>query len=86
MLGPLGGDAIKMPLMLEKSRKEAQALANSLGKSPEEGGVIYGYKYTMNNGDYGFKGDDIKFLTVSEIKTWENNGQVAEVYIAYKED
>ena len=86
MLGPLGGDAIKMPLMLEKSRKEAQALANSLGKPPEEGGVIYGYKYTMNNGDYGFKGDDIKFLTVSEIKTWENNGQVAEVYIAYKED
>ena len=86
MLGPLGGDAIKMPLMLEKSRKDAQALANSLCKAREEGGVIYGYKYTMNNGDYGFKGDDIKFITADEIKTWENNGQVAEVYIAYPEE
>ena len=85
MLGPLGGDAIKMPLMLEKSREKAQELANSLGKDRTEGGVIYGYKYTMNNGDYGFKGDDIKFITTDEIKTWENNGQVAEVYIAYCE-
>ena len=34
----------------------------------------------------GFKGDDIKFITADEIKTWENNGQVAEVYIAYPEE
>ena len=86
MLGPLGGDAVKMPLMLDKARKDAQAKADSLGRGRDEGGVIYGYKYTMNNGDYAFKGDDIKFITNDEIKTWENNGQVAEVYLAYKED
>lgn len=85
MLGPLGGDSIKMPLMLEKSKKQAQELANSLDQGPDEGGVIYGYKYTMNNGDYGFKGDDIKFISNEEIMTWKNNGQVADVYIAYKE-
>lgn len=86
MLGPLGGDAIRIAKMLDKSREKAQELANSLEQGKDEGGVIYGYKYTMNNGDYGFRGDDIKFLTNDEIKTWTNNGQVAEVYIAYKED
>lgn len=86
MLGPLGGDRLWSPKDLEKCRVEAQEKANAQEKGKDEGGFVYGYMYTMNNSNYGFKGDDIKFNAPEDLHTWEINGQVKEVYVAYKEN
>lgn len=84
MLGPLGGDRLWNPKELEKCKEAAQELADAQDKGAEEGGIIYGYMYTMNNSNYGYKGDDLEFKTVAEIEAFDANGQVKETYVVYK--
>ena len=54
-------------------------------KSADEGGIIYGYMYTMNNSNYGYKGDDLEFKSAAEIAAFDANGQVKETYVVYKQ-
>ena len=53
MLGPLGGDRLWNPKELDKCKAAAQELVDAQDKGAEEGGIIYGYMYTMNNSNYG---------------------------------
>lgn len=85
MLGPLGGDRLWNPKELDKCKEAAQELVDAQGKGADEGGIIYGYQYTMNNSDYGFKGDDLEFKTTAEIAAFDANGQVGKTYVAYKQ-
>lgn len=84
MLGPLGGDRLWSPKELKKCKAAAQELVDAQDKSADEGGIIYGYMYTMNNSDYGYKGDDLAFKTTEEIAAFDQNGQVKKTYVVYK--
>ncbi len=84
MLGPLGGDRLWNPKELENCKEEAQKLVDAQDKGADEGGIIYGYIYTMNNSEYGYKGDDLAFKTKDEIAAFDANGQVKETFVAYK--
>lgn len=84
MLGPLGGDRLWNPKELEGCKEEAQKLVDAQDKGADEGGIIYGYIYTMNNSEYGYKGDDLAFKTKDEIEAFDANGQVKETFVAYK--
>jgi hypothetical protein len=85
MLGPLGGDRLWSPKDLDKCKAAAQEIADAQDKGKDEGGIIYGYMYTMNNSNYGFKGDDLEFKTTAEIDAFDANGQVAKTYVVYKQ-
>lgn len=85
MLGPLGGDRLWNPKELDKCKEAAQELVDAQDKDADEGGIIYGYQYTMNNSDYGYKGEDLEFKTTSEIAAFDANGQVGKTYVAYKQ-
>lgn len=85
MLGPLGGDRPWNPKELDKCKAAAQELVNAQDKGEAEGGIIYGYMYTMNNSDYGFKGDDLEFKSTEEIAAFDANGQVKNTYVVYKQ-
>lgn len=85
MLGPLGGDRLWNPKELDKCKEAAQELVDAQDKGADEGGIIYGYQYTMNNSDYGYKGEDLEFKTTSEIAAFDANGQVGKTYIVYKQ-
>ena len=85
MLGPLGGDRIWSPKEMKNCKAAAQEVVNAQEKGKDEGGIIYGYMYTMNNSDYGYKGDDLEFKSVEEIAAFEANGQVKKTYVVYKE-
>ena len=56
------------PKELDKCKAAAQELVNAQDKGEAEGGIIYGYMYTMNNSDYGFKGDDLEFKSTEEMR------------------
>ena len=43
-------------------------------KGADEGGIIYGYMYTMNNSNYGYKGDDLEFKSAADIAAFDANG------------
>ncbi len=85
MLGPLGGDRLWNPKELDKCKEAAQELVNNQDKGAEEGGIIYGYMYTMNNSNYGYKDDDLEFKSTEEIAAFDANGQVKQTYVVYKE-
>jgi hypothetical protein len=85
MLGPLGGDRLWSPKDLDKCKQAAQEVVNAQDKGADEGGIIYGYMYAMNNSNYGFKGEDLTFKTKDEITAFDANGQVKETYVVYKE-
>ena len=85
MLGPLGGDRLWSPKDLDKYKGPAQEAVNAQDKGADEGGIIYGYMYTMNNSNYGFTGEDLFFRTKEEIEAFDQNGKVKKTYVVYKE-
>lgn len=85
MLGPLGGDRLWNPKELDRCKEAAQKIVDAQEKGADEGGVIYGYQYTMNNSDYGYKNDDLVFKSAADIAAFDANGQVGKTYVAYKQ-
>ncbi len=67
------------------SARPLRRVVNAQDKGEAEGGIIYGYMYTMNNSDYGFKGDDLEFKSTEEIAAFDANGQVKNTYVVYKQ-
>lgn len=85
MQGPVGGDRLWDEDELHEFEEDAQAFANAQDKGKDEGGVVYGYVYTMQGTTYVWYQEDLKFWTNDEIAQLEQNGQIGKVYIAYKE-
>ena len=86
MQGPIGGDRVWAKPELEKIKAAAQEKVNAQEKGKDEGGICYGYVYTMNRGDYAWKENELKFSTTAELNQITQNGQISEAYIVYKED
>ena len=85
MQGPVGGDRLWDEDELLEFEEDARAFANAQDKGKDEGGVVYGYVYTMQGTTYVWYQEDLKFWTTDEIAQLEQNGQIGKVYIAYKE-
>ncbi|MEG2533710.1 MAG: hypothetical protein RSB04_11925 [Gordonibacter sp.] len=85
MQGPIGGDRIWVDSDMEKIKVAAQDKANAQEKGADEGGICYGYQYTMNNSNYAWREDDLAFSTIEELGQITSNGIVGKAYIVYKE-
>lgn len=85
MLGPIGGDRIWVDSDMDKIKEAAQKMVNGQEKGKDEGGICYGYVYTMNNSNYAWREDELHFSTTEELAQIEANGIVKEAYIVYKE-
>lgn len=85
MQGPVGGDRLWAEDELPEFEEDAQEFANAQDKGKDEGGVVYGYVYTMQGTTYVWYKEDLKFWTNDEINQLEQNGQIGQIYVAYKQ-
>lgn len=85
MQGPIGGDRIWADSDMDMIKAAAQAKVNAQEKGASEGGICYGYTYTMNNSNYAWREDDLEFSTADELGQITSNGIVGKAYIVYKE-
>ena len=86
MQGPIGGDRIWNDSDMDKIKEAAQAEVNAQDKGKDEGGICYGYEYTMNNSNYAWREEDLKFSTATELQQIIDNGIVGKAFIVYKEN
>lgn len=84
MQGPIGGDRIWADSEMDKIKQAAQSMVDAQDKGAEEGGICYGYEYTMNNSCYAWREDELKFSPTEELNQIIANGIIGKAFIAYK--